>query len=90
LSTTNIAARCLRSIERSQHTFRKIAFSVLERARHRRPNFIVEHQVRLYRKIGANDVTRGLDVILSSPCVNTSLRIDHRHLSDFASFILCQ
>jgi len=74
-------------IERGEHAFGKIAFRVLKGARHRGPDFVVEHQVRLNGKIRADDVTRGLNIVLSGPRLDTSLRIDHRHLSDFASVV---
>jgi hypothetical protein len=46
--------------------------------------------VGLHRKICADDVTRGLYVVLSGIRVNTSLCVDHRHLPDFASLVFRQ
>ena len=63
LPAANIAADFLSRVQRREHSIRQVAFGGFEGLGHRRPDFVVRHQVSLHGKIFADEMPGGGDVV---------------------------
>ncbi|MCG3120652.1 MAG: hypothetical protein ALAOOOJD_03458 [bacterium] len=81
LLAANIAADGLSGVQRREHFVHKIAASFLIRLRHRRPNFIIQHQIGLHGKIIADIVPRRWNALVAGVRHDIALRINHRDLA---------
>ena len=90
LPATDITTNGLCRIERCEHAVGQIASCLFKSLRHRRPDLVIEHQVRLHRKILTYDLTCGRDIVLAGPRVHISSSINHRYLTHIATGVSCE
>ena len=78
----DIAPCRLRSIERCQQVICQVTLRSLEGLRHRGPDRLIQHEVRLRRVVSPRMVARSLDAFRSRMRRNIPMDVDHRHLPD--------
>jgi hypothetical protein len=82
LAAADVAAGGFGGVERGEEALGEVALRLLERLRHRRPDALAPHEVRLHRESLARRVSREGDAALSGVRRHPALRVHHRHLAD--------